>query len=241
MPPSWRTFPGRGAARRLEPRRTAACIATSAAPTGKVAVAPGGYKLNGRWSWCSGLAPPSQWIMIGGLVFREGEDHPDMRLYLVPVSEVKQDDTWYCAGLRATGSNTSVLDDVFVPEHRSVSVRRPSAMPARRVPRSTPTRSIARPLSLCTPMRCSAPALGLRPRRLMPISPNGRRKRVSSPMPSSPSPGMCRCRSSSPEDRSTDRCRRASGAALPSPPRAPITPACHWRPALCFAGTGPTP
>ena len=101
-------------------RDKAACIATSAAPTGKVAVAPGGYKLNGRWSWCSGLRH-SQWIMIGGLVFREGEDHPDMRLYLVPVSEVKQDDTWFCAGLRATGSNTSVLDDVFVPEHRSVS------------------------------------------------------------------------------------------------------------------------
>jgi 3-hydroxy-9,10-secoandrosta-1,3,5(10)-triene-9,17-dione monooxygenase len=101
-------------------RDTAACIATSAAPTGKVAVAPGGYKLNGRWSWCSGLRH-SQWIMIGGLVFREGEDHPDMRLYLVPVSQVNQDDTWFCAGLRASGSNTSVLDDVFVPEHRSVS------------------------------------------------------------------------------------------------------------------------
>jgi 3-hydroxy-9,10-secoandrosta-1,3,5(10)-triene-9,17-dione monooxygenase len=54
-------------------------------------------------------------------VFREGEDHPDMRLYLVPVSEVKQDDTWFCAGLRASGSNTSTLDNVFVPEHRSVS------------------------------------------------------------------------------------------------------------------------
>lgn len=101
-------------------RDKAACIATSAAPTGKVEVAPGGYKLNGRWSWCSGLRH-SQWIMIGGLVFRPGEDHPDMRLYLVPVSQVKQDDTWYCAGLRGTGSITSVLDDVFVPEHRSVS------------------------------------------------------------------------------------------------------------------------
>jgi 3-hydroxy-9,10-secoandrosta-1,3,5(10)-triene-9,17-dione monooxygenase len=101
-------------------RDKAACIATSAAPTGKVSVAPGGYKLNGRWSWCSGLLH-SQWIMIGGLVFREGEDHPDMRLFLVPVSQVKQDDTWFCAGLRGTGSNTSVLDDVFVPEHRSVS------------------------------------------------------------------------------------------------------------------------
>src|ERR1700752_2379317 len=101
-------------------RDTAACIATSAAPPGKVAVAPGGYRLNGRWSWCSGLHH-SQWIMIGGLVFREGAHHPDMRLHLVPVSDVKQEDTWYCAGLRGTGSNTSVLDNVFVPEHRSVS------------------------------------------------------------------------------------------------------------------------
>ena len=101
-------------------RDKAACIATSAAPTGKAAVAPGGYRLDGRWSWCSGLRH-SQWIMIGGLVFRDGHDHPDMRLFLVPVSEVKQDDTWYCAGLRGTGSITSVLDNVFVPEHRSLT------------------------------------------------------------------------------------------------------------------------
>ena len=98
----------------------AACIATSAAPTGKVAPASGGYRLDGRWSWCSGLRH-SHWIMIGGLVQRDGEAHPDMRLYLVPVSQLNQDDTWYCAGLRGSGSNTAVLDDVFVPEHRSVS------------------------------------------------------------------------------------------------------------------------
>ncbi|MFZ3351295.1 MAG: acyl-CoA dehydrogenase family protein [Xanthobacteraceae bacterium] len=101
-------------------RDKAACIATSAAPTGTVTAAPGGYRLSGRWSWCSGLRH-SHWIMIGGLVHCAGEDHPDMRLYLVPVSDLKQDDTWHCAGLRASGSNTAVLDDVFVPEHRSVS------------------------------------------------------------------------------------------------------------------------
>jgi 3-hydroxy-9,10-secoandrosta-1,3,5(10)-triene-9,17-dione monooxygenase len=101
-------------------RNKAACIATSAAPTGKVSAVSGGYRLDGRWSWCSGLRH-SHWIMIGGLVQRAGEDHPDMRLYLVPVAEVKQDDTWFCAGLRGSGSNTAVLDNIFVPEHRSVS------------------------------------------------------------------------------------------------------------------------
>jgi 3-hydroxy-9,10-secoandrosta-1,3,5(10)-triene-9,17-dione monooxygenase len=40
---------------------------------------------------------------------------------LVPVADIKQDDTCFCAGLRATGSITAVLDNVFVPEHRSVS------------------------------------------------------------------------------------------------------------------------
>jgi 3-hydroxy-9,10-secoandrosta-1,3,5(10)-triene-9,17-dione monooxygenase len=115
-------------------RNKVACIATSAAPTGKVSVAPGGYRLDGRWSWCSGLRH-SHWIMIGGLVQREAEDHPDMRLYLVPVSQVKQDDTWYCAGLRGSGSNTSVLDNVFVPEHRSVlfSTLRDACSPGSRI------------------------------------------------------------------------------------------------------------
>jgi 3-hydroxy-9,10-secoandrosta-1,3,5(10)-triene-9,17-dione monooxygenase len=135
-------------------RDTAACIATSAAPTGKSAVASGGYRLDGRWSWCSGLRH-SQWIIISGLVFREGDHHPDMRLHLVPTSEVKQEDTWFCAGLSASGSNTVVLDYVFVPEHRSVSSRR-CATRTRPAPRSTPIRSTALRSSRCIPTHCSA-------------------------------------------------------------------------------------
>jgi 3-hydroxy-9,10-secoandrosta-1,3,5(10)-triene-9,17-dione monooxygenase len=98
------------------------CIATSAAPTGKVEINSGGYVLNGRWSWCSGLRH-SQWIMIGGLVPQANDPHPDLRLFLVPTSQLKTSDTWFCAGLSATGSNTVEADGVFVPEHRSVSFR----------------------------------------------------------------------------------------------------------------------
>src|SRR5919197_2138447 len=81
------------------------CIATSTAPTGKVETNSGGYVLNGRWSWCSGLRH-SQWIMIGGLVPQANDPHPDLRLFLVPTSQLKTSDTWFCAGLSATGSDT---------------------------------------------------------------------------------------------------------------------------------------
>jgi alkylation response protein AidB-like acyl-CoA dehydrogenase len=36
----------------------------------------------------------------------------------MPLSELSIDDTWYVAGMRGTGSNTLVADDVFVPAHR---------------------------------------------------------------------------------------------------------------------------
>jgi 3-hydroxy-9,10-secoandrosta-1,3,5(10)-triene-9,17-dione monooxygenase len=101
-------------------RNRDACIATSAAPTGKAQAASGGYRLNGKWSWCSAVLH-SQWIMIGGLIFRDDDHHPDMRLFLVPTSDLQVLDTWFCAGLRGSGSHTCALDDVFVPEHRSVS------------------------------------------------------------------------------------------------------------------------
>jgi 3-hydroxy-9,10-secoandrosta-1,3,5(10)-triene-9,17-dione monooxygenase len=97
-----------------------ACISTTAAPTGKAEIAPGGYRLNGQWSWSSGVKH-AQWVLIGGLVFREGEHHPDLRLMLVPTSDIAILDTWYCTGLRGTGSHTVQADNLFVPEHRTVS------------------------------------------------------------------------------------------------------------------------
>jgi 3-hydroxy-9,10-secoandrosta-1,3,5(10)-triene-9,17-dione monooxygenase len=97
-----------------------ACISTTAAPTGKAEAVSGGYRLNGKWAWSSGVKY-AQWVLIGGLVFRDGAHHPDMRLMLVPTSDVTILDTWYCTGLRGTGSNTVQAENLFVPEHRTVS------------------------------------------------------------------------------------------------------------------------
>ena len=41
---------------------------------------------------------------------------------LAPVSELRMEDTWRTVGMRATGSNTWVAEDVFVPAHRIISM-----------------------------------------------------------------------------------------------------------------------
>ena len=40
---------------------------------------------------------------------------------MVPASDFRVEDTWHVMGLRGTGSKDVVLDDVFVPAHRTVA------------------------------------------------------------------------------------------------------------------------
>lgn len=94
-------------------------ISSSYAPTGKVTRAPGGYRISGRWSFSSG-SDHCQWVFLGGLVPPEAEGKPpEMRTFLLPRRDYKIEDTWHTMGLRGTGSNDVVVDDVFVPEHRT--------------------------------------------------------------------------------------------------------------------------
>jgi 3-hydroxy-9,10-secoandrosta-1,3,5(10)-triene-9,17-dione monooxygenase len=94
-------------------------ISSSYAPTGKVERVQGGYRLSGRWSFSSGC-DHCQWAFLGGLVPPEGEGRPpEMRTFLVPKSDYRIDDTWFVAGLKATGSKDVVIESAFVPEHRT--------------------------------------------------------------------------------------------------------------------------
>src|SRR2546423_6060524 len=61
---------------------TAACIATSAAPAGKVAVAPGGYRLARRWSGGSGPRH-SPWIINCLGLFSPGRKTSQHRRFLL--------------------------------------------------------------------------------------------------------------------------------------------------------------
>jgi 3-hydroxy-9,10-secoandrosta-1,3,5(10)-triene-9,17-dione monooxygenase len=94
-------------------------MSSSYAPTGRAQLADGGYKLSGRWSFSSGCAHAT-WVLLGGIVTDADKNPVDFRTFLLPISDYQIDDVWDTVGLRGTGSNDIVVDDAFVPEHRSL-------------------------------------------------------------------------------------------------------------------------
>jgi 3-hydroxy-9,10-secoandrosta-1,3,5(10)-triene-9,17-dione monooxygenase len=73
----------------------------------------GGYKVTARSDWNSGVMH-ADWVNCKALV--EGGD--TVMMVVMPTADVVIDDVWHTAGMRATGSNTIVVDELFVPEHR---------------------------------------------------------------------------------------------------------------------------
>ena len=87
---------------------------------GKAVPQDGGYRLNGRWQWASGIMH-ADWVIPAALELTE-DGQPNPRWFALPVSEVTVEDTWYVDGMSGTGSNDVVVEDVFVPAERSVSI-----------------------------------------------------------------------------------------------------------------------
>jgi alkylation response protein AidB-like acyl-CoA dehydrogenase len=82
----------------------------------------GGYVLNGRWSYASGV-DHGDWVMLGSRGVRNEANVPSPgMLVVVPKADVVIDDTWYTMGMRGTGSKDVVLDEVVVPGHRAVDM-----------------------------------------------------------------------------------------------------------------------
>ncbi|RSM61052.1 flavin-dependent monooxygenase [Amycolatopsis sp. WAC 01376] len=94
-------------------------ISSSYAPMGKADVVDGGYRLSGRWSFSSGC-DHATWVLLGGPVFKDGKP-VDFCTYLVPIADYTIEDVWDTVGLRGTGSNDIIVNDVFVPKHRALS------------------------------------------------------------------------------------------------------------------------
>lgn len=95
-------------------------ISSSYAPVGKVKVVDGGFRLSGRWSFSSG-SEHCKWAFLGAVVPTPEApfDMANYRTFLVPISDYEIVDNWDVVGLQGTGSHDVVVDDVFVPEHRT--------------------------------------------------------------------------------------------------------------------------
>ncbi len=98
-----------------------ALCASAFAPTGKAEPAPGGVRVSGKWSFCSGI-DNADWMVFGVFFGMEGNPpHPDLRFVLVPKREGQVIDDWNVMGLCGTGSKSFAMNDVFVPDHRILS------------------------------------------------------------------------------------------------------------------------
>ena len=93
---------------------------SSYAPTGKARLVEGGVQLSGRWSFSSGC-DHATWVLLGGIVTDDEGNQVDFRTFLLPLGDYRIEDVWDTVGLRGTGSNDIVVEDVFVPEYRSLS------------------------------------------------------------------------------------------------------------------------
>ena len=90
-------------------------------PTGQSKPIQGGDRLSGKWSFVSGV-DHTQWTIIGSMR-NLGSGSFEPVVHLVPRADYRIEDNWHVAGLVATGSKDILLEDVFVPAHRTITMK----------------------------------------------------------------------------------------------------------------------
>jgi len=88
-------------------------------PSGTATPVDGGFRLQGRWQWSTGIVH-ADWVIAGAIDRSSGRPRPSF--YALPVDEVVVEDTWHTDGMAGTGSHDVVIDDAFVPADRRVDV-----------------------------------------------------------------------------------------------------------------------
>ena len=85
----------------------------------------GGYRLTGKWSFASGGRHTGGWLGAHSAVQNpDGTPHmrygrPDDRSFVFRRADAKIIDDWHVLGLRGTGSDSYLVEDLFVPDERA--------------------------------------------------------------------------------------------------------------------------
>src|SRR5262249_23123518 len=109
------------AAQEVWGRDSSTLICSSLMPAGKAAPTSDGFRLSGRWKYAS-CCDHCDWALLGAMVAADGGGAPEGRIFLVSRKDYESVDTWQVSGLQGTGSWDVIVDDVFVPAHRSQSM-----------------------------------------------------------------------------------------------------------------------
>ncbi|MFV0306598.1 MAG: acyl-CoA dehydrogenase [Desertimonas sp.] len=87
------------------------------APAGTLTATEGGFVVNGRWEWATGVHH-AEYVLVHA---RHEAPAQGTGFAIVPIGDVEIEDVWHTAGMRATGSDAVRLRQVFVPARRVVS------------------------------------------------------------------------------------------------------------------------
>jgi alkylation response protein AidB-like acyl-CoA dehydrogenase len=85
-------------------------------PSGVAERTDGGYRVSGRWAFASGSSH-CEWFY--GNCMEEVDGAPQLRTVVLPVDQVRVEDTWCSLGLRGTASHHVSIDGVVVPVERT--------------------------------------------------------------------------------------------------------------------------
>jgi indole-3-acetate monooxygenase len=104
-----------------------AVLSWGPSPDGRAVPVDGGYRISGTWSFASGcrqatwLGAQSTLHSEDGTMLRRRDGAVETRWMLFPAARATFLDTWSVIGLRATGSDSFTVSDLFVPREHSAA------------------------------------------------------------------------------------------------------------------------
>ena len=96
--------------------------AGSVVPGGSAAPEPGGWRIDGRWGWGSGI-DHADWVIANAPLAGDppGGGPPEFVAAALPAAEVEIEDSWRPLGMRDTGSAHYRVEGKFVPADRRLA------------------------------------------------------------------------------------------------------------------------
>ena len=92
-------------------------ITGAVTPTATTKKVDGGWRVTGKWYYQSG-SYHATWAWLAIPVTNDAGEVVAQGMGLIPRTELGFEDTWFVAGMKSSGSNALIAEDVFVPEHR---------------------------------------------------------------------------------------------------------------------------